>query len=378
MNRLATLESLRGLLAVWVVIGHILGLAYSQADLARVHLGLLYQPVLAVYVFMILSGFVIFYLLDHVTLSYSSFVGRRLLRIAPLYFTVLAVAVLSRRLRLDVLQALPWHSSGIDTKIAIAKEAAAHPGLHLAAHMTLLHGLVPQTLLKFSDYTFLGPAWSISLEMQFYLIAPVLFWLLKARRWALLGAVAALFVLLKHLNYLGEGFIGKQFVFFAIGIVSYYVYKHGRKMQGMGRAAQFCGILAAAIIYCLLATPWPLMAWALVLATVTFGQDGRASLLAILNRILEHPGFRWLGKISYSVYLWHSILLLFVAGAVEHFIPMFDRGFYLLVVGGGTSAATLAVSAVTFRFIESPGMRLGKRFGEKAYAPLPNELAAPP
>jgi peptidoglycan/LPS O-acetylase OafA/YrhL len=378
MNRLATLESLRGLLAVWVVIGHILGLAYTQADLASVHLGLLYQPVLAVYVFMILSGFVIFYLLDHAGLSYSAFIGRRVLRLAPLYLTVLLAAVLTRQARLHALQALPWHSSGVATKIAIANETAAHFWQHLAVHLTLLQSLVPESLLKFSDYTFLGPAWSISLELQFYLIAPILFALVKARRWLLLGAIVVFFTMLKHLNYLGEGFFGRQSVYFAIGMLSYFVYKQGRKMPEAARAAQFCGLLAAAMLYSLLFSPWSLMVWAIVLPVATFGTDRRAVLLSAIGRILEFRGLRWLGKISYSIYLWHPVLLLLIAAAVEHFMPAFSRRFFLIVVGGGTLAATVAVSAVTFRFIESPGMRLGKRLGEKGYSLLPNELAAPP
>jgi len=49
---------------------------------------------------------------------------------------------------------------------------------HLLAHLTLLHGALPHNILPASEYMFLAPAWSLSLEWQFYLIAPIWIWAL--------------------------------------------------------------------------------------------------------------------------------------------------------------------------------------------------------
>jgi len=53
------------------------------------------------------------------------------------------------------------------------------PGPQLLAHLTMLHGAVPDQILPGSSITYLPPAWSISVEWQFYLVAPFLFAFLK-------------------------------------------------------------------------------------------------------------------------------------------------------------------------------------------------------
>ena len=60
--------------------------------------------------------------------------------------------------------------------------------------------------------------------------------------------------------------------------------------------------------------------------------------------------FVWLGLISYSVYLLHPPL--------EAVIPVWQNPIYSLAA---MLALTLAVSACTYRFIEQPGIALGKR-----------------
>jgi peptidoglycan/LPS O-acetylase OafA/YrhL len=48
------------------------------------------------------------------------------------------------------------------------------------AHLFMMHGAVPNDVLPHSEYAFNMPAWSISLEWQFYLVAPLfIFVLLK-------------------------------------------------------------------------------------------------------------------------------------------------------------------------------------------------------
>ena len=56
----------------------------------------------------------------------------------------------------------------------------AHLPMHALAHLFMMHGAVPNDVLPHSEYAFNMPAWSISLEWQFYLVAPLfIFVLLK-------------------------------------------------------------------------------------------------------------------------------------------------------------------------------------------------------
>lgn len=43
---------------------------------------------------------------------------------------------------------------------------------NILAHIPLIHGLIPPSALPDAAAAFLGRAWSISTEWQFYLIAP--------------------------------------------------------------------------------------------------------------------------------------------------------------------------------------------------------------
>lgn len=87
--KIASLEALRGLLALWVVVCHVTARIVSDATIRNAHFQAVLEPLIPVTVFMILSGFVIFALLQREHPSYGEFVMRRFFRLAPLYFVVL-------------------------------------------------------------------------------------------------------------------------------------------------------------------------------------------------------------------------------------------------------------------------------------------------
>ena len=106
--KILPLESLRGLLAVWVLAAHVAGRSLLDSQIAAARLNALTEPLLPVYVFMILSGFVIFLLLDNERQGYLPFLLRRFFRLAPLYYVILAISVFLLGLQLHALESLPW------------------------------------------------------------------------------------------------------------------------------------------------------------------------------------------------------------------------------------------------------------------------------
>ena len=70
------------------------------------------------------------------------------------------------------MAAAPWHSTTADLLNDWLSAQAAHPWAHLLAHISMLHGMLSYNLLPGAPFVYLPPAWSLSLEWQFYLLAP--------------------------------------------------------------------------------------------------------------------------------------------------------------------------------------------------------------
>ena len=162
MERYDSIEGARAFLAWWVVIGHLLGLSgfspayYSQLDgLWWDFMFILRNGAIAVWCFMIISGFVITHLLIAKPENYPVYIARRFFRLWPLHIVTLSVCFY-----LAQTSIMPLHFGSAD------------PGTAFLAESLMLQGLIPNELWGVSSSIINPPDWSISLEWQFYLLAP--------------------------------------------------------------------------------------------------------------------------------------------------------------------------------------------------------------
>src|SRR3984893_13290158 len=155
------LDGLRGLAALRGMAGQLLAM-YGE-----------FPPIvswtsLAVDIFILLSGFLMLHQVTareiHEPLdrpqTWLIFWLTRFFRLAPLYYTMLVIAVLCEQ-----------YQNGFDGSFHFSNwesgsTANDQLGLHIISHVTFLFGLSPE----FARSTWL-PDWSISLEMQFYLLS---------------------------------------------------------------------------------------------------------------------------------------------------------------------------------------------------------------
>ncbi len=171
MTRFCSIEGARGWLAWTVVLSHV---AYASGIyikgigpfLGRTGVG-------SVSVFMIISGFVITHLIIQKRESYSIYIFRRFMRIFPLFALTCAIGFFCIPLAATVSDNVTWGD-----KIwlgSLAQEYYTQTEYfwpNFWAHLTMLHGAISTKILPAGPYAFNAPAWSLSLEWQFYLVAP--------------------------------------------------------------------------------------------------------------------------------------------------------------------------------------------------------------
>jgi len=351
-THLAQLDGIRGLSVLAVVCSH-----WIPAANAFGHVGLL-----GVYVFFVLSGFLITrILLDAVRARdegatttgqvLRGFFGRRVLRIfPPYYFAVVASYLLwPRRFGDD----LPWNLT------YLANMRAFMLGRSLA----------------------INPLWSLAVEEQFYLVWPFLVLLVPRRRLpAVLAALVAIAPIwrvlavtsgLRHVVHTYP--VWSNLDCLGLGALLAVSFEHSlrprwtRVAGGLGVALfVLCGALthsyggwkaagrtdAYAVVFVL----YPL---SVSLLGVWLVARGAGEPVGALGRVLMLRPVRFVGLISYGVYVYHFFMQgIFDYAASEWF------ALHLSPVGvfAGRLVATLAFAMLSWWVLERPAIALKRYF----------------
>jgi peptidoglycan/LPS O-acetylase OafA/YrhL len=191
-------------------------------------LGAIAEGANAVTVFIIVSGFVIFFLLDSAREGYGTFIWRRVLRLYPVYLICLLASVPLQSMELAALRQAPWPHPLNPGLMDIAAASLSYLPEQLAAHLAMIHGLLPPSVLPHSPYALLGPAWSLSLEWQFYIVAPAVFWVVSKGLWPAVTLAVVTFAAY-FLPGGREGMLIHHGPMFALGIASYLLWRHAAR-----------------------------------------------------------------------------------------------------------------------------------------------------
>jgi len=360
-GRARELEGYRGLVGLTIVVFHVLQYAVQGGA----HL----PPVLAalarfetVDVLFLLSAYLL-------TLSYAraaiqqtevrparQFLFRRAVRILPLYWV------------------------GVTTVWAIRNPALPGDWVDLVEHLLFLQVFDRQRI-----FFTVGPTWSMSLEVMFYLLLVLLAPLAvracsriasPARRAALLlGGTAVLAAipwvwnsvafLVAHVPFDNwPVYFGPQARFgaFAAGMALAVVVavRDGRPMfsgiwPSVLRLAGLCVVSVGAV----LARPgtwgqvvfhdFAAVGWLLLLASTVLGAPGQ-----VWSRLLSWRLLTWLGLISYSTYMWHepTMLLLEHLGLIGRSTQALPLSIALVLV------VAVAAGWVSYQLVERPTSKL--------------------
>lgn len=344
--KIHSLEGLRGLMAWWVVLGHI-SLSFNW------RIPIIDRNILAVDVFILLSGFVISRLIDRKKDLFINYIIRRAFRLFPLYICVLILSTILLRVQLSAWQFIPFQTEANLNRFELTDQSLANLSPNFLAHLFLVQGMIPNRWLPGAAYSIVGQAWSISLEWQFYILAPFLFWTLaKRERWIIFAFV---FITLMLTSRLFPGaFLGSKIAQFGAGICSYLALDRVDE-----RRRWILATLAFAVVAIAQGGVWqllPFSIWSAVLLSSAALPHNPTHKLAVF---LSSKPLTHFGMISYSIYLVHMIPL-YVS---IYLLSMYKTSLLTIEIVAlcSTVSGAYLLSLLTYFWIEKRGIALGSR-----------------
>lgn len=374
------LDSLRGLCALTVVWCHFLGSYPLDTPwlwvFTNTPLAILRTANSGVIFFFLLSGFVLsLSFLGEKKHHYFPYALKRVFRLYPAYIAAVFAAFLVKYNLLD--GPIPGYS---DHWI---NAQWTHPATWkvFADHLPLV--------TRFRTSYLNPPIWSLVVEMRISLIFPLLMLLFfKLRNKAVWSAVIVSIASGFAYYYLKANGANKdlQSVLNTASFVCFFVMgicladarqKLCETFQALAAWPRRLLVLAGLLLYSndlWIAALFPRAA-ALNPAPVTnFITGAGASVILIwaisVRSFLLHPAVHFFGKISYSLYLWHMVALYGSIALLHAVLPIWQ-------VLCAALAATILLSALSYRFIEIPTMRLGRSLSHSLAGWIERRRTAP-
>lgn len=357
---LVFLDSLRGLAAAYVVIYHMALIPQPHLQLPLWAETFTMMGGTGVTLFFIVSAFSLYYtmpLRQACSAPLKAFYLHRILRIAPLFYVMIVVTLLRDAWMLDV------HHS--------------------------IQGVMASVLFIFNFFPlrqegFVWAGWTIGVEMVFYAIFPFMYARVRSLHAAISFVITMLLLWYAILAVLGlmtlppgwrdsieQWSAFRHFPIFAIGGVLYFWYTALDPTDPVREAKGAAALAAGVFTFLALIRGWlpNVLGTPYYLQGVAYGLMF-AGLAQYPWPLLVNRGTAFLGKISYSLYLMHPpvvLLLVPVYRWVYSIQQPVTASFLTCVLM--TYLVMLPLAWAGYRFIELPGIRLGKALEERWWRP---------
>jgi peptidoglycan/LPS O-acetylase OafA/YrhL len=382
LPRFNAIEGLRAWLAWAVVFWHLvqaLGIpTFGGAMIWFQHAG-----ESAVMVFLAISGFVITGLVVDKAEPWPRYILRRGFRIFPVYLVIFSFALFILPYGVTAATQVSWAAPDTYYWDEMLKDwvttVDARPTEQLALHYALLQGVIPDSLWPLTSTAALGPAWSLSLEWQFYLVAPLFVWLVANDRFRMPTViVAALLAVAYNFKVFGAyampSFLPQAAWVFLIGITCRLYFDRIRAMP-LGPeiipVALAVGILTPDLLWL---GVWTSALVYLARAEAWRSRSGKRHWLgAAMDTMFASPMAVYLGARSYSVYLVHFPFILLNTWLLTTYADLAETPERIALVVS-VLFATLVASDLLYRIVERPMIKLGARLaGVRAMKPVAAE-----
>jgi peptidoglycan/LPS O-acetylase OafA/YrhL len=377
-RHLPALDGVRGFAVLGVACSHLFPATPHSALEAFAHDAFAFGAS-GVDLFFVLSGFLITGILFD-SLSdpgfFRKFYARRVLRIFPLYYGVLAVFAVAA-----LVFGLNFH----------------HELLSVALYLQN-SDLIAQRIRSYSGPTALPLQhfWSLAIEEQFYFVWPVTVFLLRKRRSLLIFCAAALvfcplfrFALLMHgVDYfvIAANTVCRADTLLAGAALALLLRSrfHDRALRASGWIFA-TGVLAYAAIE-FLAFHGPILNNPIgfqLFLTLGFSVMALASVGVVALALRSHlvagicslPPMRWLGKYSYGIYVLHLILFSYLEEPLRSFMGAYitsNKGADITLDGLLIFFISILAAYLSYHLYEKHFLRLKRYFD---YRPRPNTVS---
>lgn len=361
-NRIACLDGLRGLAALWVLVGH-------AHILTGFRVPIIGDPDLGVDLFVMLSGFLMAF---HYQLrrkkepweapgTWTAFWIRRFFRIAPLYYVMLFAALTLGPIIYDA-------RSAIDAFNAFPPQPASRylddSATNYLLHLSFLFGLSPTY-----GYRTALPDWSIGLEMQFYVALPFIMLIVGRLGWvkSMIGIVAAGVATAYVVSKMGYHFPMPTFLplkmhVFAAGMILAAALDVGNR-----RAYAYAALACLFVLIPIGGAMRPMHEMVRLLLVMMFFLLVHAPRLpsilsGVAQSVSNHLGnrfFHMLGELSFGAYLAHLLIMQPVVAWLVRNSDMGDPARWLATLAISIPL-TYAVAAVGYNLVEMQGLKIGR------------------
>ena len=334
---------------IWSPRGQIAGLSpnvafrfYTSHHISAVGAKLLIAAVgcntASLNIFFVLSAFLISTLLLRErevsgTVNLQAFYVRRILRIWPLYFLAIAIGTLWRFVDF---------SSHLERRYLIA--------------YLLLAGNWPFVFYGATS-SFIAPLWSVSVEEQFYLAWPLILRRLARRGMLAFSAGTVVAGVLGVWFLVARGYPWpEKSTFFQLPSIAVGIVLACMRPLRLSTAHRILVFLSGAGV--VFASSWAFQFHGINFSLIPLLDAMGAGLIFVsfLGGSLRNRQLCYLGKISYGLYVYHEfcIYLLRKARPWHDATALTEYGLLALLL-------TFAISALSYRFVETPFLRLKDR-----------------
>ncbi len=354
--RLHQLDGLRGIFAMMIVLHHFEVAPFYQSNF------IVPQSAIFTDFFFVLSGFVISYSyfnrLQNVR-SFGEFVRNRFARLYPLLLYTVCIFLFFK-------MGFTYYNPGILEHPQSPKQL----GTLTIESLTFMNS----TPVFGTEMGMNFPSWSISAEMICYVIFGFIVLFARSARnlMFLMTMLLAAAFLYSQKFYMMEGSFGfvRALLCFNMGVFVYLLFKKYHALKIWKGLEYILPVLLVAIFY----IKWQLPKgqkemFTLAVIPLFFGLFVFVYALSkgLFVRILNSSPFQFIGKISYSIYLNHAIVIILITKLVFDVFKVPKTSASVMMTLFITLSAVIGYSFLTYRYIERPGQAALKGTKQKKF-----------